>query len=248
MNKINIGIIGLGLIGSSLAQALHQYSNKYNILGFTSNKQTQAKAPFNCYLDYKNVSNCDVIFICSPLSKIIEVIKNIKPFITNKNTIVTDVGSIKAFIEKEAQEILQDTCIFIGGHPMAGTEFSGYDAGDSILFQNKTWILLQENKLLQEIIQNTQANIIIADSESHDKAAAMISHLPLLLSCKLLNTLESLQQEDPQLYKLSKQMASSGFASMTRLAKGNQTLNHDLLTLNKSNISDLYKLFIETDS
>lgn len=245
MNKINIGIIGLGLIGSSLAQALNLHSNKYNILGFTTNLNTVKKAPFACYTDYKNISQCDVIFTCSPLSKIIEIIKNIKPYIINKNTIITDVGSVKSQINTEAKEILKDTCIFIGGHPMAGTEYTGYDAGFASLFENKLWILLQKNKILQEIIKDAGANTIITDSKSHDKAAALISHMPALLSLQLQTAFDNIENTDPELYKLATQMSSTGFASMTRLAQ-NPELIDEFLKFNKANMQAALELVFKT--
>ena len=143
---------------------------------------------------------------------------------------------------------------------MAGTEKSGFANAFPELFENRPWALTPpiqryedqpssgaENlelkmELLEHIISLTGARIIHCSAEEHDKAVSLISHLPLFLSICLLNTVNNLSDDAVRTLALS--LASSGFDSMTRLARGNPVLNADLLTLNELEVLNAYKNFL----
>ena len=125
--------------------------------------------------------------------------------------------------------------VFIGSHPMAGTEHSGYDASFADLFIDAKWVITpRENtpeesvQILSQVIQSTGAKIIRANAQEHDKAAALISHMPMVIAQALMKTVQN--------NELAKKMASSGFRDMTRLALSNLQMAEDMVSLNKKNI------------
>ena len=235
-----IGIIGLGLIGGSLAKKLHE--KNMSILGFTRNKNSCLDAQFEVTENLENLKSCDLVFVCGPLSEILNTLQKIKNYL-RPNCLVTDVGSVKTFICEQAPKILGEKINFIGGHPMAGTEKQGFENSFPELFQNRPWVLTQENQKLKNLLEKTGSRVIYADPEEHDQAVAFISHLPLLLSISLKETINKIN--NPRIKFLAESLKSSGFESMTRLANGNEILNRDLLSLNKYNINKSLCLFEE---
>lgn len=239
--EYTIGIIGMGLIGGSLAKRLNE-KPEYKILGFSNNINTQQEAVFQCHSitdQIQYIKDCNIIFICTPLSEILNTLQLIKPYIQD-NALITDVGSVKQCICEQAELLLQDhSSTFIGGHPMAGTEHSGFGESFAELFQDKPWVLTQSSDrshILSSIIQNTGANLVYTTAQEHDKAVSLISHLPIVISEALYNCLDN--------NSLADQLKSSGWASMTRLATGNQQLNHDLVKYNIQNIHIDYEEFL----
>ncbi len=252
-NKL-IGIIGAGLIGGSLALNLAQQGlqvalwvrNKQNFLTKNSEK---LQANLFCFIseDFADLKQCDFIFICTPLREIVNTLELIVPYLKDK-VIITDVGSVKANICEQAKLIVNKTTNinFVGGHPMAGTEKVGFENAFAELFADRPWALMPEAEKfpeLIELIELTKAKIIFTPPNEHDQAVSLISHLPLLLSIGLLNTLN--HYPEPNIKNLALQLASSGFDGMTRLANGNQILNEDLLELNSKQIQKAYSQFCQ---
>ncbi|MDX1920154.1 MAG: prephenate dehydrogenase/arogenate dehydrogenase family protein [Candidatus Caenarcaniphilales bacterium] len=256
-----IGIIGLGLIGGSLALKLIEQN--YKVYGFVrdlNSFKTSYKASKSVSLEIEDkfakitdrmqeLSECDLVFVCSPLRALVETLKEIQPFL-KPGAVVSDVGSVKSVICEESKKFFRKDCFFVGGHPMAGTEKSGFANAFPELFESKTWALIEDKEMpadkvvfLEETIQSTGAKVIKTNAQSHDQAVAMISHLPLLLSLGLLETVNS--TPDKELKELALSLASSGFDGMTRLARGNQTLNEDLLGLNFEQVKKCYQDFSE---
>lgn len=239
-----IGIIGLGLVGGSIALNLTAQGHK--AIAIVKN-QLEIPPKHNLALITDNLEalkECDLIFICTPLNAICATIQAIQPHL-KKNCLVSDVGSIKQFICEKALKYMRSDCIFIGGHPMAGTEKAGFENAFPELFENKTWALIEtnfESDLLTKTIESLGAKVVWTKASEHDKAVSLISHLPLLVSMGLLNTLENFP--DSQIKQLAQNLASSGFASMTRLARGNSELNRDLLYFNQSEIKLAYAEFL----
>ncbi len=233
--KQNIGIVSLGLIGGSLLKAL--YGKAENIYAVTRNSETIKKA--KQYTDhvsdnYSILKNCDIVFVCSPMSETIKVLDALE-CILPPTTIVADVCSLKAFVSQKKRPY-----IFIGTHPMAGTENSGFDASFAELFVQAKWILTPQNiengyiEKLVSVIEQTGALPMFMTPDEHDKAAALISHMPMLVSQALVKT----AKENANAIKI----ASSGFRDMTRLAMSNTTMANDMITLNRENIIAAYEL------
>ena len=237
MTLPQIGIIGLGLIGGSLALALH--NKNYSVKAIVPRTQLLSiKSSFSLSSNLSDLKDCDLIFICTPLKVIPQILKELAACLP-ANCLVSDVGSLKQDI---CQLALDLPCNFIGGHPMAGTEKKGFEHALPDLFSGKPWALMKSSEaksdLLVSTIQSIGAKIVWTEPVSHDRAVALVSHFPLLLSLGLEQTLINLK--DPNLKELAEQLASSGFASMTRLAKGNPELNQNLLELSHQEISSIW--------
>lgn len=227
---MKIGIVSLGLIGGSLFKKLSQ--TEHDIYAVTRNPETIKKAlkySQNVADDYEVLKNCDIVFVASPINKTLEVLDELEK-VVNKNCIVLDCASVKEFVMKKSRPYK-----FIGSHPMAGTENSGFDASFEKLFEGAKWVLTPDDTVQEEdietvenIIALTGAEVIIADAKKHDEAVALISHMPLLLAQSLFNSVK----DD----KLALKLASSGFRDMTRLAMSNLEMAKDMREFNASNI------------
>lgn len=233
VNNLKIGLVGLGLIGGSLYKNLVKNSFA-NLYIYTQNHQTLSSILADGHKasdDISVLNECEVIFVCSPISKTVEMIK--KVFDINKTALFVDVASLKSDIINEIEKI--ENCKFIGSHPMAGTENSGFSASFAELFQGAKWVitptqnaLKDDIDILKNIINTTGATVVEMDAKEHDKAVALISHTPMLLAQGLM--LSAIDNNSAKL------LASSGFRDMTRLSMSNKTMAEDMLTLNKENI------------
>ena len=234
MNNINIGIVSLGLIGGSILKALYK---KYNLYAVSSNPQTREKLKAytsNISDDLSLLKQCDLVFVCSPMSKTVKMLDSLEN-ILKPETIVADVCSLKEFVTKKHRPY-----IFIGTHPMAGTENSGFDSSFAELFQGATWVLtpddMQKTKdeeslnLLSSVIMCTGARTIYMNAKEHDRAVSLISHMPMLVSQSLVKIIMN--------DKNAAMLASSGFRDMTRLALSNIHMADDMIEMNKKNIED----------
>ena len=231
---MKIGIVSLGLIGGSLFKKLADFSNENEIFAVTRNQNTINKAKNysnNVSSDLKTLKNCDVIFVASPINKTLEILDKLEE-IASPNCIVLDCASVKDFVMQKNRPYK-----FIGSHPMAGTEFTGFDASFKELFENAKWVLTPSQNVddkdidtVTNIIKKTGAEIIIADAKQHDEAVALISHMPLLLAQALFYTVKD--------NELALKLASSGFRDMTRLACSNLEMAADMRNFNSSNITN----------
>lgn len=233
---MKIGIVSLGLIGGSLFKCL--CNSKNEIYAVTRNKETIEKAK-RCSPYISNnmeiLKECEIVFVASPISKTLEILDKLES-ILDKNTIVLDCASVKEFVTKKKYSYK-----FIGSHPMAGTEFSGFDASYENLFEGAKWVLTPTEDILsedinkvKEIIKITGAKIIISGAKEHDEAVALISHMPMLVSQAIFKSAEN--------NKLAMQLASSGFRDMTRLAMSNPEMASDMMKFNGYNINQSLEL------
>ena len=245
-----IAIIGLGLIGGSLAKALKEKG--YKIVGITKDPKTiklalKEKAINKGFtiLSSKTLEDTDLIFICTPLHLIKEYLNKISKLKLKNSVIITDVGSTKLEICDYAaklfltnapltgRDLSRHYSFFIGGHPMAGTEKIGFTSSTKNLFKDCAWILTPQGKnknsltTLKTIIKKIGAKPIITTPEKHDQAIALISHLPLLASIGLCNIAKESSSRE-----LASIIASSGFRDTTRIASGNPEMNSNLLISN----------------
>lgn len=227
---MKIGIISLGLIGGSLFKCLAR--TQHELYAVTRNKETIKKAlkyTNNVSDDINILKDCEVVFVASPINKTLEILDELEE-IVNLNCIVLDCASVKEFVMKKERPYR-----FIGSHPMAGTQFSGFDAAFKELFEGAKWVLTPNNATEEDIekassiIKSTGAEIIIANAKEHDQAVALISHMPLLLAQALFNSAKD--------NKLALKLASSGFRDMTRLATSNLEMAQDMRNYNDKNIA-----------
>lgn len=239
MDKKNIGIVSLGLIGGSLLKALAK--KNINIYAVTTNKETVNKTleyTSNVSTDIDILKDCEIVFVCSPMSKTLEILDKLEK-ILKPSAIVADTCSLKEFVMKKERPY-----IFIGTHPMAGTEKSGFDASFDSLFEDANWVLTPSKsaeqkhiEFISDVISLTGAKPLVMDASEHDRAAAYISHMPMLVSQALMQTV----MNDNNALKI----ASSGFRDMTRLSMSNTMMANDMITMNSENISEALISLIE---
>ena len=236
--NLKVGVVGLGLIGGSIFKAL--CALKCNVYGVSRSNQTIQKAKNyspNVSKSLLYLKNCDVVFVCTPMNCISKVLDQLNS-ILSPETIVSDVSSLKSFLCNKKYNYK-----FIPTHPLAGTEFAGFNYSFESIFQRTKWVLTpsegtDENdiKKLTDIIEVLGAKPIFANPKEHDEAVALISHMPMLISQAIFKTAKD--------NSLAMKLASSGFRDMTRLAMSNEEMAVDMINLNSENIQHaLLKLY-----
>lgn len=252
--KCSIAVIGTGLIGGSILKALRP--KNFNLIAISKSNETIQKAmelniADRYSTDIQAVESANIVFICTPISKTLEMIDIIRK-IVSPDCIISDVASVKGSIIDYINDNEFPTN-FIGGHPMAGTENKGVESSIDNLFEGAKWVLTpskwtdpEDLRELKEVITYMGADVIIANAHEHDKAVAMISHLPLFISQSLFDFVNN--NMDEKVRELAMQLASSGFRDATRLAATNPELAIDMLIENKENVRKSlaeYKIFID---
>jgi len=242
-NIKTIGIIGVGLLGGSIGLAIKKKYSHVHVIGMGRNKEKLQKGVDYKALDkydldlVKGVKECDLIIIATPIWNIVETYKKILPGLTS-NAIVTDVGSTKKEIVEQI-ELLSDTKIFIGSHPMAGSEKSGVDAACDDLYINKTVVVTETDRsdiskleIVERFWNDLGANVVRMSSVEHDRMVAYTSHLPHLLASSLTYSISENISESDMKY----QIYGNGLMDTTRIAEGSPEIWIDILTSNKENI------------
>ncbi|MDZ8189780.1 MAG: prephenate/arogenate dehydrogenase [Nostoc sp. ChiSLP02] len=234
---MNIGILGLGLIGGSLGFDLR--SQGHHILGVSRRESTCQKAVAigsvdRASVDLSLLSAAEVVFICTPLALIVPQLTQLIPYLS-PTTVVTDVGSAKAQIVEAISPLWEN---FIGGHPMAGTTDSGIEAAQRNLFADKPYVLTPLTTtpttaitIVEEIVRALRANIYHCQPEQHDRAVSWISHLPVMVSSSLIAA--CLSESDPEVLQLAQKLASSGFRDTSRVGGGNPELGIAMARYNR---------------
>lgn len=248
-----IGIIGVGLIGGSLALALKKNGKGKRFLGYDTEPQSVEKAlslgalDETCSSAAELATKSDLVIIATPVRAIPRVLEEIGPAV-RPGTLVIDVGSTKTNIVQRAMELLPREVIFVGGHPMAGSEQHGIENADPDLFQNSTFVFTPTEScsaevfsFLLQVFTSIGSRVIFMDPEAHDRAVSLISHLPHLLAFSLVNLLV---EEGKRLEGVSR-LASGGFRDMTRIASSNPHLWIDILLENREEVVSAIDKFME---
>lgn len=247
-----IGFIGLGLIGGSIAKAVRQYFPDYEIVAFDKNKETLALATQESVIDVAattiddNFRNCRYLFLCAPVSYNTAYLRQIREYL-HDDCILTDVGSVKTNIHKEV-EALGIERYFIGGHPMAGSEKSGYINSRAMLIENAYFVLTPTNKVsakkiarYEKFVQDLHAIPVLLDHQEHDYVTGTISHLPHIIASSLVNFVRDTDTRD----ELMKNLAAGGFKDITRIASSSPTMWQHICLKNKENISRILDSYIQ---
>ena len=243
---MNIGIIGLGLMGGSLAKAVKRYGISKKVYGFTNSEKNKKEIEELGLVDelvdletLKKVS--DVIILSIPVDAIISMFPNFLD-IDEKTTII-DMGSTKEYIVKNIPPKIRKN--FIAAHPMTGTEKNGPKAAIDNLYEGKTVVLcdLEDNANMHvnkafKIFQEIGMRIVVMNSHEHDVNACYISHLPHLISFGLANTVMS-HQNPKEIIAL----AAGGFKDMSRIAKSSPRMWGDIFKQNRENMLESIKSF-----
>lgn len=235
-----IAIIGLGLIGGSIALGLKQhFGSGITVIGKCSTIKRSKLALRQGIIDEvldldaqpHGLRSVDLIILATPFGETIKLLKIIAR-INPRNCLIMDVGSTKEFVVNAANQIFNSNISFIGTHPMAGSELSGFENADPNLFRNKPWIVCSKNlSVISKIIEILGAKRIYMDAKQHDKLASWASHLNLVSSSIITNTIG--KQKD---WSLIAQTASTGFRDSTRLASSDIEMKKDIVLTNKINL------------
>jgi len=249
--KQKIGFVGLGLIGGSIAKAIRQIDPECEIVAFAKSRETLALASQESVIDVScssvddNFCSCDYIFLCMPVSVNNAYLSQLKKYI-HDGCILTDVGSVKTPIHDEIIALgMEDN--FIGGHPMAGSEKSGYSNSKALLLENAYYILTPSAKIpaekvekLSSFIDSLKAIPIVLDYEQHDRVTGTISHLPHLLAAGLVNFVKENDSDD----ELMKRLAAGGFKDITRIASSLPEMWQQICLENGKNITAILQDYI----
>lgn len=252
MSVKKIGFIGLGLIGGSIAKAIHQYYPDYEIIAFDKNKETLALATQEAIVNVAcssiddNFANCNYIFLCAPVSYNTAYLKQLKNYI-HKDCIITDVGSVKTSIHKEVIALDMEEN-FIGGHPMAGSEKSGFVNSKPVIIENAYYILTPTSKISKEKVEEYSAFVeslkaipVVLNYNEHDYITGAISHLPHIIAATLVNFVKDKDGKE----ELMKHLAAGGFKDITRIASSSPTMWQHICLKNKDNIVEILDEYME---
>ena len=240
----NVLVIGLGLIGGSVALALQKAPNT-KIFGYDALPQTRELAKKLKVVDeiVENVSEIasemDFILFGTPVSATLDWMEQIKDWVLKDSVIVTDTGSTKALIMEKAQELKNLNIRFIGGHPMAGSHKSGVTAAKPYLFENAYYMLTPFDdedeanvEKLEQLLKYTLGKLVKVDAKEHDHMTAVVSHFPHIVAASLVH---QLQLENAQL-PMTRALAAGGFRDITRIASSNPKLWRDITLQNRSEL------------
>lgn len=235
---MHIGIVGLGLMGGSLALDLKEYNIATHISGYDRNQKHCQDALELGLVDeivtFDKLKECDVIFLAIPVEGIIDALHKLQDI--DSNTTIIDLGSTKAKIVASCPPSIRPN--FVAAHPMAGKEYSGPLAALKGLYYDKIVVLCNtednasfHKERAENIFVSIGMQIVYMDAKEHDLHAAYISHLPHAISYALANSV--LKQEDPKSILI---LAAGGFKDMSRLAKSSPTMWSDIFKQNKENL------------
>ena len=247
-------IIGMGLIGSSIARAIKENNIADKIFALENdNKNIKITNDLNIVdeiqNDLKNFKlQFDFIFICVPLGSYKNIFNKLNNYIT-KPTLITDVGSTKVSVIKDFKASITNKNIsFVPAHPIAGLEKSGPEFGFSKLFDNRYCILTPINKnnasveLVSKIWKSFGMTIEVMDPKRHDRALAMTSHIPQLIAYSVVATATELEtQMKDEVIKYS----AAGFRDFTRLAGSDPIMWRDIYEKNKEAVLEMLGRFSE---
>jgi prephenate dehydrogenase len=248
LDKAQVTIVGLGLMGGSLALAL-QGQCRY-LTGVVRRRETITAAMNREIVDkatddlFAAVQHADIVVLATPVCTILQQITQLGPHLP-AGALLIDLGSTKSEIV-EAMARLPSGVHAIGGHPMCGKEQAGLDVAEADLYHKKTFVLCPPSGAHPDTLTRAQALVqaigacpLVMDPARHDRLVAAISHLPYLLSAGLVATASEIQQEDPLLSKV----ASSGFRDTSRLAGSDVRMMCDILLTNGQPILEMITNF-----
>lgn len=243
MSKLTCGFIGLGLIGGSIAKALRERVKDVYIVAYDINRDSLiaslADGVANLITDKidNSFASCDYLFMCAPVQKNDENLALIKQILP-PNCILTDVGSVKSDIHEHIKKAGLDKQ-FIGGHPMAGSERTGYINSKAILLENAYYILTPTDRVpkenitaYKELVTQMGALPLILSYEQHDYVTAAVSHLPHVIASSLVNLVRDSDSKDG----IMKMIAAGGFKDITRIASSSAAMWQQICLTNTENI------------
>lgn len=248
-----VAIVGLGLIGGSIGLALHKARAAQQVVGYDLGKGVSERARRAGAIDQAAatladaVRGAELVVLATPVGAMRALLQNLSGILA-PGTVVTDVASTKAQAISWAEEFLQDSASFVGGHPMTGKEVSGVEAADADLFKNRIYCLTPSARTrpsavdkVSSFVEVLGARIRFLEPAEHDGQVAGVSHLPFLASIALVNSVAgSPAWSDASL------LAASGFRDVSRLAAGSPEMYRDICFTNSEAITRSLDDYIAT--
>lgn len=246
------GFIGLGLIGGSIAKALKAAEPECRVYAYMRSAARLELARGEGIVDVVltgggdgRIRDCDILFLCTPVEVAADYLRQLKPLL-KEGAFITDVGSTKSAMEKVTLELgMGDR--FIGGHPMAGSEKSGYEFSDPVLLENIFYLLCPTPdtppafvERMQSVVRAIRANPYLIDAEEHDRAVAAISHLPHIAAAALVNLVH--RTDGPR--RTMKQLAAGGFKDITRIASSSPVMWQQIFSSNRAAVLEALGQYI----
>lgn len=249
-----IAIIGLGLIGGSLGYAVKRGKLADHVVGYATSEATRRRALELGFIDSaaaslaEAVSDADLVVLCTPVGALGDVAAAIEKHL-KKGAILTDAGSVKTAVIRDVGPFVPEGVSFIPGHPIAGTEQSGPDAGFAELFDGRWCILTPvpgtDRAALAKLTAFWEAcgsKVDVMEPKHHDLVLAIVSHLPHLIAYNIVGTADDLETvTESEVIKYS----AGGFRDFTRLASSDPTMWRDICLNNKDAILEMLGRFSE---
>ncbi len=246
-----LAVVGVGLIGGSLALALKQAGAVGEVVGCGRGKPNLEKAVELGVIDrysrdpVEAVKDADVVFLATPVKSLAAVTSQLLPGL-KAGAILTDGGSVKGAIIDQLEPLLPDHVSFVPGHPIAGTEKSGAEAAFATLYQGKRCILTPTDKtpeaafdMVRHMWQATGCEVVSMTAEKHDRVLAAISHLPHMVAYSLVNAVGSYDYYEENILEYS----AGGFRDFTRIASSDPTMWRDIAETNREALLEMMEQF-----
>jgi arogenate dehydrogenase (NADP+) len=246
---MNIGIVGLGLIGGSLG--LDARSLGYRVIGVSRQESTCGRAIERGAVDEAGteldlLGDADLVFLCPPIDLIVPTLAKLVPHL-KPGAIVTDVGSVKGAIVGPCSQLWPN---FVGGHPMAGTAEQGIASAQYQLFVNAPYVITAIESTpapavatLTKFVGKLGSRVYHCTPSAHDRAVAWISHLPVMVSAGLIQACGGEKEAD--IRELAQNLASSGFRDTSRVGGGNPELGLMMARYNREALLDSLREYRE---
>lgn len=241
---MNIGIVGLGLIGGCLGLDFKALGHRVVGVGRRVETCTQALERHvvdAASTDIAALQPCEVVFVCTPIATIVPTVVQLAE-VLKPSAIITEVGSVKAAIVTEATQHWPQ---FVGGHPMSGKSEAGLSAAEPGIFRGRPYVITPVTTArfktnpaavttIEQLARQLGSQIYHCSPEAHDRAVAWISHLPVMVSANLIYA--ALQEPDAEVLTLAQQLASSGFRDTSRVGGGNPELGTMMAQYNRDEV------------
>ena len=247
-----MAVIGVGLLGASLAKACKERGLVDEVVGYGRNRENLEKAKALKIIDHcpadldEAVSDADLIVLCTPVSTIVPLIQNLVSQV-RPGTLITDVGSVKDPVVHGADKLIPEGVFFVGSHPIAGGENSGLEASTANLYQDAKCIVTPTDKTdkaaLEKISTLWQAvgmKVISLSTDEHDFIFGAVSHLPHIVAYALMNTLGALKTPDNREVTA---FSGAGLKDITRIASSDPVMWRDICLSNRNHSLDLIDRF-----
>ncbi len=246
-----MAVIGVGLIGGSLARILREKGAVREVVGIGRGEANLRRGVELGVLDSyttdarEGVAGADLVFVATPVCTIPKLVAEIAPFLS-PGCIVTDGGSVKEYVVAACEPLMPPGTFFVGGHPIAGTEHSGVEASFSTLYQGKRCIVTPtantDAAALEKVVElwkTAGSSVPLMDPVQHDRVVAAISHLPHMVAYSLVNAVDGYDRFGGDLLSFS----AGGFRDFTRIASSDPVMWRDIALTNREAILETMDFF-----